>query len=146
MIDREKIAVLIKKAKAARERAFMVKSERSFGACVFTRDGQYFDGCNIGSVISGLGICAERCAINHAVAHRSNLFQAVAVVSDKADFPCGVCLQYLMQFYKIDGKDIEIIASDLRGHYRRKTLLNLLPEGYRTINKRTLAAIKSYRG
>ena len=39
------------------------------GAAVLAKDGRIYEGCNVESWVSGLGICAERCAINHAVLH-----------------------------------------------------------------------------
>jgi cytidine deaminase len=72
------------------------------GASVFAEDGQIYEGCNVESWVSGLGTCAERCAINHAVLHGNRNIKEIAVVMD-ADSrselrPCGACLQYISDF------------------------------------------------
>lgn len=60
-----------------------------------------------------LAICAERCAINHAVLHRSRKINKVAIVVD-ADSqceprPCGAYLQYIYDFAK--NPKIEIVMA-----------------------------------
>ena len=72
------------------------------GAAVVAEDGQIYEGCNIESWVSGLGICAERCAINHAVLHGNRKIKELAVVmnvnSEGESRPCGACLQYISDF------------------------------------------------
>ena len=41
----------------------------SVGAAVLGEDGEIYEGCNVESAVSGLGTCAERSAIDHAVLH-----------------------------------------------------------------------------
>jgi len=74
------------------------------GAAVLAEDGKIYGGCNVESWISGLGICAERCSINHAILHGNRKIEKVAVVVD-ADSqsepkPCGACLQHIYDFAK----------------------------------------------
>jgi len=81
------------------------------GAAVLAEDGQVYEGCNVESWISGLGICAERNAINHAVLHGSRKIKLVAVVMEDNDCeprPCGACLQYIHDF--ADSKTKILIA------------------------------------
>ena len=52
------------------------------GAAVFAEDGQVYEGCNVETWVSGLGTCAERCAINHAVLHGNRKIKELAVVMD----------------------------------------------------------------
>ena len=72
------------------------------GSAVVAEDGQTYEGCNIESWISGLGICAERAAINHALLHGNRKIREVAVVISAectgAPRPCGVCLQHIYDF------------------------------------------------
>ncbi|NWF86936.1 cytidine deaminase [Candidatus Bathyarchaeota archaeon] len=72
------------------------------GATVLAEDEQIYEGCNIESWISGLGICAERCAINHAILHDNRRIKEIAIVTEKNAFeepkPCGMCLQYINDF------------------------------------------------
>ena len=72
------------------------------GAAVLADDGQVYEGCNVESWVSGLGTCAERCAINHAVLHGNRKIKELAVVmsanSGGEPRPCGACLQYIYDF------------------------------------------------
>jgi cytidine deaminase len=72
------------------------------GAAVLTGNGRVYEGCNVESWVSGLGTCAERCAINHAVLHGSQRIKEVAIVMEadrhKEPRPCGACLQYIYDF------------------------------------------------
>jgi len=72
------------------------------GAAVLAEDEQIYEGCNVESWVSGLGTCAERCAINHAVLHGNRKIKEIALVMDSASRgeprPCGACLQYISDF------------------------------------------------
>ena len=72
------------------------------GAAVLAEDEKIYDGCNVESWVSGLGTCAERCAINHAVLHGNRKIKEIAVVMDSNSRgeprPCGACLQYISDF------------------------------------------------
>jgi cytidine deaminase len=72
------------------------------GAAVLAEDDEIYEGCNVESWISGLGICAERNAINHAVLHGNKKIKMVAIVIEDKNVettrPCGVCLQYIKDF------------------------------------------------
>lgn len=132
MISQPQIDRLIEVALDHRRRSFLVRSRHRIGAAVLTSDDQIYGGCIIQSIISGLGVCAERAAIDHAVVNGHCLFKAIAVVDRRPIFPCGVCLQYLLQFYQINHQDIDVICSDLHGNYQITSLLKLLPHGYQT--------------
>lgn len=85
------------------------------GSAVLTEGGVY-GGCNVESVISGLGICAERNAVNHAIIHEGSDLK-IAVLSlawNRRGIirPCGACLQYLNEF---SNKDVKIIMADQSG-------------------------------
>ncbi len=72
------------------------------GAAVLGEDEQVYGGCNVESWVSGLGTCAERCAINHAVLNGNRKIKELAVVmnanSGGEPRPCGACLQYISDF------------------------------------------------
>jgi len=72
------------------------------GAAVLAEDGKTYGGCNVESWVSGLGICAERCAINHAILHGNRKIKMVALImnadTNKEPKPCGACLQYIYDF------------------------------------------------
>lgn len=107
------------------------------GAAVLAEDGQVYEGCNIESWISGLGICAERNAINHAALHGNRKIKLVAVVMEDNDCeprPCGACLQYIHDF--ADPKTKIFMAKTKGGKVRVnsavvKAIGELLPLAYR---------------
>jgi cytidine deaminase len=72
------------------------------GAAVLAKDGQIYEGCNVESWVSGLGTCAERCAINHSVLHGNRRIKEVAIVMEahkqSQPLPCGACLQHIYDF------------------------------------------------
>ena len=131
MITEQEINQLLVKANEAERNAFIFKSNHAFGAAVLATDGEIFSGCNIDGVISSQGTCAESCALNHAVAHGKYNIKAVLVVDEKEFvYPCGVCLQYMGQFYQTANVEIEIISAKTNGEYQIKKLMELLPEVY----------------
>ncbi len=142
MLSPEEISKLIEGAKKARENAFATRSGHKIGACVLTWNGEYFSGCNVESMVSGLGTCAERAALDHAVIHGNYEIKALLTIDEKQIFPCGACLQYLLGFYQVTEKDIEVVSSDLDGNYSSQLLSRLLPHGYLTT--RNVEEIKKF--
>ncbi|QQG44436.1 MAG: cytidine deaminase [Candidatus Roizmanbacteria bacterium] len=143
MVTDLELKYLIEKAKLARENAFVPRSSHKVGACILTEDGEYFEGCNVESIISGLGTCAERAAIDHAVIHGKYNFKALVSFDAKINFPCGACLQYLLEFYQVSEKEITIISADMEGNIKTNSLFELQPHGYLTENN--LDSLKSYK-
>jgi cytidine deaminase len=87
------------------------------GAAVLTEGGEIYGGCNVESWVSGLGVCAERCAIHHAVLHGKRKVKAVAVVAEAQNKsgirPCGACLQYISDF--AEDPEIKIVTAKVEG-------------------------------
>ncbi len=109
------------------------------GSAVLAEDGKTYEGCNIESWISGIGICAERCAINHAVLHGNRRIREIAIVMD-ADSqseprPCGACLQYIYDF--AEKSKIKIVMAKAEKNrilfetVKVKTVEDLLPFPFR---------------
>lgn len=125
---------LLEAALKAIEKAYVLWGFK-VGAAVLAENGKIYEGCNIESWVSGLGICAERCAINHAVLHGNRKIKELAIVTQKNVYdeprPCGACLQYINDF-AVNSK-IEIIMANVeRGRIlfetvKAKTLEELLP-------------------
>lgn len=134
---------LLKVAKESRNNAFVPKSGHKIGAAILSTDGDYFGGCNVESNISGLGVCAERSAIDHAVIHGKYRFEAVLVMDEEKTFPCGACLQYLVWFSQTNNRDIKIIVADTNRKYKIFSLSELLPHKY--LSKTKISKIKKYK-
>jgi cytidine deaminase len=109
------------------------------GAAVLADDDKIYEGCNVESEVAGLGVCAERSAIDHAVIHGNRKIRAVGVVADHPSIesltPCGACRQYIKEF--ADGDIWIVMAMAKSGSVQRNTKLRrriseLLPYPYRT--------------
>lgn len=70
------------------------------GAAVRTPAGKVYRGCNVESASFGLTVCAERVALQTAVAEGERSFEAVAIDAGTAvpTAPCGACRQVLAEF------------------------------------------------
>lgn len=109
------------------------------GAAVLAEDGRTYEGCNIESWISGLGICAERNAINHAALHGNRQIKEVAIAMDADSHneprPCGACLQYICDF--AESPKVKVVMAKVKNGrilsdtVLVKTLEELLPFPYR---------------
>jgi len=97
----EKDKKLLETAIKAADKAYVFGGVR-VGAAALGEDDKVYEGCNIESAISGLGTCAERCAIDHAVLHGNRKIKEIVVVinadSCMESRPCGACLQYISDF------------------------------------------------
>jgi cytidine deaminase len=115
---------LVEAAQLGMRRAYTPVSGFAVGAAVLSVSGTIYPGCNVESVISGMGVCAERCAIDHAVANGEYRFSAIAVISAKSEplSPCGMCLQYIGEFSQVAGTDITILMFGADGRLRRSSV------------------------
>jgi cytidine deaminase len=129
---------LLEAAMKAMKHAYVLWGFR-VGAAVLGNDGKAYEGCNVESWVSGLGTCAERCAINHALLHGNRRIKEVAIVVDAEKLheprPCGACLQYIHDF-AVDSKIMIVTAKAERGRVlletvRVRTLRELFPYPYR---------------
>lgn len=95
------------------------------GAAVLAKDGKVYVGCNVESWVSGLGTCAERCAIDHAVLHGNRRIMEIAILTNEEKpqkpIPCGACLQYIHDF--AENSEIKILmAQTERGKIAPETV------------------------
>lgn len=120
---------LIASAKLGMQNAYTIVSGFPVGAAVLATIGSIFQGCNTESVISGMGVCAERSAIDHAVACGEYLYEAIAVTSRLTTpiAPCGMCLQYIGEFSQVADRDIEILMVGSAGEIRQSSIRQMLP-------------------
>ncbi len=71
-------------------------------ACIVEGDnGKFYGGVNVENASFGGSICAERNAINAAVADGTNKFKALYLMTDKDElcFPCSICKQTFLEFF-----------------------------------------------
>ena len=84
-------------ASRARSNAYAPHSNITVGSAILA-DGRVFAGCNVENASFPVGCCAERVALFTAVAAGCRDIQAVAIVSEEAMPPCGMCRQALVEF------------------------------------------------
>lgn len=144
-LTEEEINKAIEIAKNAKQNAFAFKSGHTIGASVISIDGKIYGGCNTEHDISGLGVCAKRSAIDHAVINGQYEYKGLVTLDDEETFPCGACLQYLELFSQINNENITVIVAKEDGSYSLHSLHELLPDGYTAQHEETLDAIRKYR-
>jgi cytidine deaminase len=134
----EKEEKLLQAALRAMDNAYVLWGVK-VGAAVLAENGQIYEGCNVESWVSGLGICAERNAINHGVLHGNRKIEEIAIVMDigsrNEPRPCGACLQYIHDFAE-NPKVKVVMAKTENGRIlfetvKVKTLEELLPFPFR---------------
>jgi cytidine deaminase len=90
---------LVAAARAIRARAYAPYSRFFVGAALLCDDGTVIEGVNVENASYGLCVCAERNAINTAVAQGKRGFSAIAVATASVppSPPCGMCRQVLSE-------------------------------------------------
>ena len=137
MLDEKALTSLINCSREAMNKAHVPVSAFPVGAAILTEGGSIYPGCNTESIIAGLGICAERSAVDHAVIHGEKGFVAVMVVSSRVEplYPCGACRQYLYEFAQLSGIDTEVYVLGRNGKMERAVLSQLLTHGFGPFDK-----------
>ena len=124
---------MIKMALEARKNSYSPYSHFQVGACLLTKEGRLYTGCNIENAAYGPTNCAERTAFFKAVSEGKRDFVKIAIVGGKkgemtAPAPCGVCLQVMSEFCKAD--EFEIVMAKSEEDYSSKRLSELLPSSF----------------
>jgi cytidine deaminase len=104
------------------------------------RDGTVFTGCNVENASYSLSLCAERVALYTAVSHggKKGDFLVLAVAGRMVDgdwqfcSPCGACRQVLAEFSSPQNP-LSIIYLDSEGAMKKRTIQDLLPDGFSSI-------------
>jgi cytidine deaminase len=122
-------ADLLRRARAARQRAYAPYSQFHVGAVVVTATGEAFEGVNVENASYRMTTCAEQAAIVTMVsAGVRGPIAAVAVVGDGASpcTPCGACRQIIFEF----GPDALVYASGDGGRPQISHITELLPHAF----------------
>lgn len=102
MIDQN----LIERAFQNLENAYVPYSHYRVGACVETKNGEFYDGANVENASYGLTNCAERSAIFAAYSKgvRKDDIKAIAIVCEGKTIaaPCGACRQVLVELLNLN--------------------------------------------
>ena len=125
---------LVKQAIVAREKSYSPYSHFMVGACLETKDGVCYTGCNVENAAYTPTNCAERTAFFKAVSEGEREFKRIAIVGGPKDgekqfcTPCGVCRQVMMEF--CEPESFQIIVGKSEEEYEVYTLSELLPKGF----------------
>ncbi len=116
--------------------AYAPYSNYRVAACVTMQDNKKFYGVNVENASYGATICAERNAINSAIAagYEKGEFASLTVMveSSKTAFPCFLCRQTIVEFFDpfcdlillADGDKKQYKMSDIIVHpFTKKDLL-----------------------
>lgn len=124
--DRE----LIEAALAARSRAYAPYSKFLVGAAVRGDNGRVYSGVNVENASYGLTVCAERVAMQTAVAEGVRRVLAVAVATRGGGSPCGACRQVLWEFGD-PATVVWLVDAERPERFAAHTLAELLPAAFR---------------
>ena len=138
MGERVSCETMIQLALAAREKSYAPYSDFHVGACLETKTGKLFTGCNIENAGFTATNCAERTAFFKAVSEGETEFVRIAIVGGRfgeaLDYcaPCGVCLQVMEEF--CNPNQFEILLAKSETKYQSHLLKELLPMGFGPAN------------
>lgn len=130
--DREKDVELIEAAKQMLKSRFR-EGKHHVGAAVRAKSGNIYAAVNLDAYIGRVAVCAEAIAMGKAVSEGEEQLEAIAAVyadSPEADphlvSPCGICRELISDY----GEQIQVIMPDGPGLFRKKGIMELLPEKY----------------
>ena len=117
---------IIDLALKSRKFSYAPYSKLRVGSAILTKSGNLYTGANIESASFSLTICAERVAYSKAITAGEKNITAIAIASDKIDFPfpCGACRQFMSEF----GEQTAVILVKSRKEFKVFKLKELLPE------------------
>lgn len=113
-------------AKAVLPHAYAPYSHFLVAACIRTKEGKLFSGCNVENAAFPLTLCAEANAIGSMFsAGRQKITEVLVLVSDENICPpCGACRQRL---FECADANTCIHLCTISGKYESYTLTALLP-------------------
>lgn len=120
---------LMEQAKKMISYAYAPYSGFCVGAAIETRDGAVYTGCNVENASYGASVCAERTAAVKAVSegHTGFLKIAIASSSGRMTYPCGICRQFLSEFFDPEGT---VILEDGAQGLKEVSFAGLFPDSF----------------
>lgn len=119
---------LAKLAKRAQSRAYAPYSKYKVGCALEDTRGRVFLGCNVENCTYTGSVHAEVAAVVAMVAGGGSRVARVVVATQSTPpaFPCGLCLQMLLEL----GTKAKILAVGKGPQFRRSMVEELLPSGF----------------
>lgn len=129
MTNSEKL-MLCKHAINAANNAYSPYSGFNVGAALLCKDGSVYLGCNVENASYSATNCAERVAVQSAIAEGKRDFAAIAIAGGKEIIgeeicpPCGICRQVLAEFCNPD-EFVVLLAKN--NEFEEHLLRDILP-------------------
>ena len=120
-------------AKKTQKNAHAPYSKFKVGAALLTHDGNMYAGCNVENASFGATVCAERTAIQTAVAAQGyfEIREIVVVTNSTPPWPpCALCRQVISEFIGNSGRSLKIHAMNLKGKSVEYTFDELYPDSF----------------
>lgn len=117
-------------AKKARQNSHSPYSGYKVGAAIRTSDGNIYGGCNVENSSYGGTVCAERGAIQTAIASQGIIKIAELLVITDATPPwppCGLCRQVIAEFAT---PGLVVHATNLKGQVHSAAFEAFLPQAF----------------
>lgn len=138
-IDNKKIEELVSVALNARNSAYAPYSNYRVGAALLTVDNQVYSGTNIENASYPAGICAERSALIKAISDGNMEFSAIVITGAPAElkeakqfaYPCGVCRQFMAEFFD---KNTKVIVAKSKIEYCIYNFEEIMPFSFGKTN------------
>ena len=127
-------AELIRRALEQQPAAYAPYSGYYVAAAALGESGRIYTGVNVENASYPAGTCAERNAIQHAVACGERKFRAIAIVAgpkgvnEAYPSPCGICRQVMREF--CDPEEMTVLLAKTAEDYLEMTLEQLLPASF----------------
>ncbi|MCO7150441.1 cytidine deaminase [Vagococcus lutrae] len=125
-MDRQMKETWISEAQNAMTHAHVPYSHFPVGACLVTKEGEIYTGCNIENASFGLSNCAERTAFFKAVSEGRKEFQHLVITGNTKEpiSPCGACRQVMAEFCE---PDMPVTLVSESGETKEMTVKELIP-------------------
>ena len=122
------IEELIEIALANKENSYSPYSNFRVSAVVMTKDGDIYKGVNIENASYPVAICGERSALAAAISQGARDFDTIVITGDsKETYPCGVCRQFMAEFFD---ETTKIVIANSPDDYKTYTIDDLLPKSF----------------
>lgn len=123
---------LVEKAAEVMNNAYAPYSNFQVGCAILMKDGEVVVGVNVENISYGGTICAERTAINSAIAkgYKRGDFDKIAVIANTDSFvrPCFICRQSIIEFFD---DSAEVIMSNKNLEYEVRTVAEITPYAFK---------------
>lgn len=95
---------LLQHAAEAMQHAYAPYSNLKVGACIRSKSGKLYKGCNVENISFSLTTCAEVAAICQMVSAGEQAVEEILIINpaDKIITPCGACRQRLFELASED--------------------------------------------